>query len=206
MFENRSPYIIHVGEKKTQRTTTMEWSKKKKDALRIGTLLWRSSEKLRAFALQVLVRRRRAAGGLIRLLCSTVACSKSCGKVERSTQGCLCLINKDTERQICAHSHQVMSRKCDQVFTLHLLPIEHTAQQPQRKKKTPCTFTLPLIDDSVCCSVSGVCSDTSETVDKSIVACTAIYSLQTKAADVTCVLPNRSLDCTAISYIQKELT
>lgn len=45
-----------------------------------------------------------AAGGLIRLRRSAAACSESCGKVERNASGCLRLINKDTERQMCAHS------------------------------------------------------------------------------------------------------
>lgn len=45
-----------------------------------------------------------AAGGLIRLRRSAAACSESCGKVEWNTSGCLRLINKDTERQMCAHS------------------------------------------------------------------------------------------------------
>lgn len=42
-----------------------------------------------------------ATGGLIRLRRPTVACSESCGKVERNTSGCLRLINKDTQANVC---------------------------------------------------------------------------------------------------------
>lgn len=72
-------------------------------------------ERWRTLALQVLGKGRTAAaaGGLIRFLRSAVARSKWCGKVERSTQGRRRLINKDTERQICAHSRRVMSHECD---------------------------------------------------------------------------------------------
>lgn len=45
-----------------------------------------------------------AAGGLIRLPWPTVARSESCGKVERNTWGCLRLINKDTEANVCTQS------------------------------------------------------------------------------------------------------
>lgn len=54
-------------------------------------------------AMQVL-EAQAVAGGLIKLRHPTVACSESCGKVERNTLGCLRLINKDTEANVCTQS------------------------------------------------------------------------------------------------------